>query len=256
MGNSRDIIEQNDALPPGHVVDVPDFGISGTHEIAEDRRESSEPDASRRFFDKVAGIIARYSVNTETTDFKTILELLKKEIKDLSNIDAIIPLLRSTKNTEWSPEKGDKRVVTWQIVNPTIKDLNDYHLLPSQTDDFMAELHKEIENVFVELGTNAAKMLKTHFKGGVFLVDLERIQDNETTDEQAAITIFNNKISQLRPKAREILLKHLHFRLKKLEKLKSLTHLSTKLTIKEWQKVLKKSRFSWKKLNRAKQAST
>ncbi len=187
-------------------------------------RRSSFPgmEAHRRLFAKIERIIRRYSIDPLATteegayviDGTTVKKMLEQEVRELSNLDALIPLLRILKEKEWNLNEGDKRIGAYRLVSPTIKDLNDYYLGPNQTDDYIEELHQKIEEI---LGQNNARVLKSHFKGGVFIIDADRI-DRAEEDERGNIEVLEEKLGEIQKVAREVLVGHLKKRRLLLER--------------------------------------
>ncbi len=176
----------------------------------------------RRLFAKIEQIVRRYSIaplatNEEgeyTADFAQVREFLEKEIKELGNLDALIPLLRILRENEWNLNEGDKRIGAYRLVSPTIKELNDYYLGPNQTDDYVDEIHQKIEQI---LGEHNAKVLKSHFKGGIFIIDVARIEHDEPNGH-SNIDVLELKLGEIQRVAKEVLLSHLKKRRQHLEK--------------------------------------
>lgn len=187
-------------------------------------RRSSFPgmEAHRRLFAKIERIVRRYSIDPHAThengeyvtDLGTIRKMLEQEVRELSNLDALIPLLRILKEKEWNLNDGDKRIGAYRLVSPTIKDLNDYYLGPNQTDDYIEELHQKIREI---LGQSNARVLKWHFKGGVFIIDADKI-DRSEEDERGNIEVLEEKLGEIQKIAREVLVVHLKKRRLLLEK--------------------------------------
>lgn len=187
-------------------------------------RRSAFPgmEAHRRLFAKIERIIRRYSIDPSAkneqgeyvTDLQTVRSFLEQEVRELSNLDALIPLLRILKEKEWNLNDGDKRIGAYRLVSPTIKDLNDYYLGPNQTDDYIDELHVKIQEI---LGQNNASVLKSHFKGGVFIVDVDRIDEDEANGH-TSIEILEGKLGLIQKVAQEVLLNHLKKRRTHLER--------------------------------------
>lgn len=176
----------------------------------------------RRLFAKIEQIVRRYSIaplatNEEgeyTADFAQVREFLEQEIKELGNLDALIPLLRILRENEWNLNEGDKRIGAYRLVSPTIKELNDYYLGPNQTDDYVDEIHQKIEQI---LGEHNAKVLKSHFKGGIFIIDVARIEHDEPNGH-SNIDVLELKLGEIQRVAKEVLLSHLKKRRQHLEK--------------------------------------
>lgn len=190
-------------------------------------RRSTFPgmEAHRRLFAKIERIVRRYSVdplakNTTgeyVTNLETVRQMLESEIDELNNADALIPLLRILKEEEWNLHEGDKRIGAYRLVSPTIKQLNDYYLGPNQTDDYIEELHQKIEEI---LGQSNAKVLKSHFKGGIFIIDVARIDGTGSGDDhqKAKIDVLEEKLGEIQQVAKEVLLSHMKKRRMLLEK--------------------------------------
>ncbi len=155
-------------------------------------------------------------MKTENTSllWKPLEHFSKGKLQELSNLDALIPLLKMLKEKEWNLNDGDKRIGSYRLVSPTIKELNDYYLGPNQTDDYIEELHQKIQEV---LGQNNARVLKSHFKGGVFIIDVARIEHDEVNGF-SNIEVLEKKLGELQRIAEEVLLKHLKKRRLLLEK--------------------------------------
>ncbi len=189
-------------------------------------RRSTFPgmEAHRRLFAKIERIVRRYSIDPLAknaqgeyiTNLDTVQQMLEGEIDELSNADALIPLLRILKGEEWNLHEGDKRIGAYRLVSPTIKQLNDYYLGPNQTDDYIEELHLKIEEI---LGQNNAKVLKSHFKGGIFIIDVDRIDGTGNDDhKKAKVDVLEEKLGEIQQVARDVLLTHMKKRRMLLEK--------------------------------------
>jgi len=217
-------------------------------------------DAQRRLFAKIEGILRRYSINPLTkdesgeyvTDIDTVRSFLKKEISDLSEVDALIPLLRLLKEKEWNLNEGDKRVGAYRIITPTVKDLNDVYLGPNQTDDYIQELHHAIKNI---LQAQDAPVIKSHFKGGVFIIDVDKI---ETDANQSKIDTLELKLGEIQKAAKEVLLSQLNKRVaylnaKKKAKAAEIRKLNQKLKQGKNESVEKEAQAGTKEFNKIKE---
>lgn len=212
------------SIPTIHPPAPESLPIEESAEKRDLERRSAFPgmERHRRLFAKIEQIVRRYSIdplatNEEgeyTADFAKVREFLEKEVKELENLDALIPLLRILRENEWNLNEGDKRIGAYRLVSPTIKELNDYYLGPNQTDDYVDELHQKIQQI---LGEHNAKVLKSHFKGGIFIIDVARIEHDEPNGH-SNIDVLELKLGEIQKVAKEVLLSHMKKRRQHLEK--------------------------------------
>lgn len=212
------------SIPTIHPPAPESLPIEESSEKRDLERRSAFPgmERHRRLFAKIEQIVRRYSIdplatNEEgeyTADFAKVREFLEKEMKELENLDALIPLLRILRENEWNLNEGDKRIGAYRLVSPTIKELNDYYLGPNQTDDYVDELHQKIQQI---LGEHNAKVLKSHFKGGIFIIDVARIEHDEPNGH-SNIDVLELKLGEIQKVAKEVLLSHMKKRRQHLEK--------------------------------------
>lgn len=192
--------------------------ITGEGHATSERRALDEPakQLKRRLFDEIAARIHRYShdplAKNEQGEYITsdekIRQFLAQEIEELRKLDPLIPLLHELEEKyQDKPVEPDRlQVVSYKIVNPSIKALNDIYLGPNQTDDYTADLHKAIDK---ELSAHQAKLLNTYFKGGVFFVD-HGPSNGHTPKEHAAMMQAHE--ARIKEVAKTILIHHLEKR--------------------------------------------
>lgn len=183
-----------------------------------ERRAQEEPtrQLNRRLFDRIAGLIHRYShdplAKNEHGEYITsdekVRALLTHEIEELKKLDPLIPLMieLATKYQYQEVESGRLQVVSYKIVNPSIKALNDVYLGPNQTDDYTEDLHAAID---AELSAHNAKLLNNHYKGGVFFVDHGPSNGHTPQEHAAMMQAHEERIKEV---AKQILIKHLEKR--------------------------------------------
>jgi|GEM_PF-2904048 len=186
---------------------------------AASRSNVPEKEEHRRRFAQIQKIVERLSLPPHKKDEETgeyvlpldkAAEMLEQNAKELTNRDPLIPLTMALKKAEWDPSVGDMRIGANRFISPSIKDLNDIYLGPNNTDNFIDELQQEIEKI---LGENKAKVLQSHFKGGSFIIDLEKI---ETAEGQEKVAALKERLNLFQETARKKLLKHLNLRKKEL----------------------------------------
>lgn len=205
---------------PGNETSKPSSGPRATLSIhpGSERRGLDEPakQLSRRLFDRISAIVHRYShepldkneQGEYITSDEKVRKLLTQEIEELRKLDPMIPLLLEleSKYQNQPVEANRLQVVSYKIINPSIKELNDVYLGPNQTDDYTEDLHSAID---VELSAHNAKLLNNHYKGGVFFVD--HGPSNGHTPEQHAVMMQAHE-ERIKELAKMILIRHLEKR--------------------------------------------
>lgn len=184
------------------------LGLHGTGEVQvpflelRDYRRDPVRDADRFLYDDLMrGRREQLQLSDDVEDVPTKGELrgiLSSQLGKILRMDPFVGLKHAVKEGGWDLHSEHVRIGSFGLVYPSVKALNDVYLGQIGTDSFMVKVKALIN---AKLGGNGGEgpsdIFYTNFKGGSFLLDLERFASAHGVPVDSAVSKLKEVLKDL-----------------------------------------------------------